>query len=90
MRNALLLVIVCLAVGCKGGKIEANPAMQEMAAKVSKGMKQDEVLRKLGEPEKKMNDPASGIEMWSYHSDKGTLLVSFNIDEVVDVRSMGL
>lgn len=90
MRNALLIVLAVLAIGCKGGKIEASSAMQELSAKVSKGMKQDEVLHKLGEPDKKMNDPASGIEMWSYHSDNGTLLVSFNIDEVVDVRSMGV
>ena len=92
MRCVPLALLACLVLGCKGGKLEANDNMKAMSASVSKGMKQEDVQRALGEPDKKMNDPTSGIEMWSYHAKtgNGTLLVSFSVDEVTDVRSTGL
>lgn len=92
MRHALLCWVAFVAVGCRFVKPAGSADMADLASDVHAGMKEDDVIRVLGEPDKKLDDPATGYETWSYHNDHGTggVMVSFSMDEVVDVRSTSL
>ncbi len=98
MRYAFFAIVACLVVGWFVGLIPSASTVQKLksASKldprnaVHKGMKEDAVIQALGAPDKRINDPASGLVMWAYNGDNGSVLISFNVDEVVDVRSTGL